>query len=88
MKTMLNFLIKVKIGFNILHVVFVLTRCSSIVTKLNTNELSLNTTAMVVHGVELYKDQTGVTAKMSASTYVVSVHFDGSTAHIRATGTI
>ncbi|XP_062245614.1 uncharacterized protein LOC133955001 [Platichthys flesus] len=53
---------------------------------LDTRELRLNTTAMVVHGWELTKDQTGVTAKMSASTFAVSVHFDGSIALIHLTG--
>ncbi|XP_060945044.1 alpha-tectorin-like [Limanda limanda] len=53
---------------------------------LDTRELRLNTTAMVVHGWELTKDQTGVTAKMSASNFTVSVHFDGSISHIHLTG--
>ncbi|XP_053295190.1 uncharacterized protein LOC128455550 [Pleuronectes platessa] len=53
---------------------------------LDTRELRLNTTAMVVHGWELTKDQTGVTAKMSASNFTVSVHFDGSITHIHLTG--
>ncbi|XP_062258103.1 uncharacterized protein LOC133966979 [Platichthys flesus] len=53
---------------------------------LDTRELRLNTTAMVVHGWELTKDQAGVTAKMSASNFTVSVHFDGSVSHIHLTG--
>nr|XP_019961041.1 PREDICTED: uncharacterized protein LOC109641134 [Paralichthys olivaceus] len=53
---------------------------------LDNRELTLNTTAMVVHGVELSKDRTGVTAKMSAFNYTVSVHFDGSITQIHLTG--
>ncbi|XP_060940565.1 alpha-tectorin-like [Limanda limanda] len=53
---------------------------------LDTRELRLNTTATVVHGWELTRDQTGVTAKMSASNFTVSVHFDGSITHIHLTG--
>lgn len=55
--------------------------------KLNNKLLVLNTTAAVVHGVELNEDQTGVTAKISASNYTVSVLFDGNTAQIHMTGT-
>ncbi|XP_035030545.2 alpha-tectorin [Hippoglossus stenolepis] len=53
---------------------------------LDTRELRLNTTAMLVRGVELTKDQTGVTAKMSAFNFTVSVHFDGSITHVHLTG--
>ncbi|XP_077960162.1 uncharacterized protein LOC120825702 isoform X2 [Gasterosteus aculeatus] len=42
--------------------------------------LDLNTTAQLVHGVELSKDQTGVTAKLPSSK--MTVVFDGNTAHV------
>ncbi|XP_059199281.1 alpha-tectorin-like [Centropristis striata] len=54
--------------------------------QLNDKVLTLNTTAQVVHGVELSKDQTGLTAKISASNYTVSVFFDGYTTSIHMTG--
>ncbi|GAA6219139.1 alpha-tectorin-like [Lates japonicus] len=54
--------------------------------RLNNKVLMLNTTAQVVHGVELTKDQTGVTAKISASNYTVSVLFDGTTTLIHMKG--
>lgn len=54
--------------------------------QLNNKLLALSTTPAVFHGVELFKDQTGVTAKMSASKYTVSVVFDGTTAQIHMTG--
>ncbi|XP_068429168.1 alpha-tectorin-like [Clinocottus analis] len=54
--------------------------------QLDDKVLTLNATAQVVHGVELSRDQTGVTAKISTSNYTVSVHFDGYTTHIHMTG--
>ncbi|XP_029315301.1 alpha-tectorin-like [Cottoperca gobio] len=54
--------------------------------QLNDEVLMLNATAQMVHGVELSRDQTGVTAKISASNYMVSVLFDGYTALIHMTG--
>uniref|UniRef100_A0A3Q1FLP2 Alpha-tectorin-like n=1 Tax=Acanthochromis polyacanthus TaxID=80966 RepID=A0A3Q1FLP2_9TELE len=54
--------------------------------QLNNTVLTLTATAQVVHGVELSKDRTGVTAQISASNYTVSVHFDGDTALIHMTG--
>ena len=54
--------------------------------KLNNKLLELNATATVYHGVELYKDQTGVTAKISASNHMISVLFDGNMAQIDMTG--
>ncbi|XP_068586064.1 von Willebrand factor-like [Cebidichthys violaceus] len=42
--------------------------------------LNLNTTAQLLHGVELSKDQTGVTAKIPSSN--MTVFFDGNTAHV------
>ncbi|XP_073330033.1 alpha-tectorin-like [Pagrus major] len=54
--------------------------------QLNDRELTLNTTAQVVHDVELYRDQTGLTAKISASNHTLSVHFDGNTAQIHMRG--
>uniref|UniRef100_A0A3Q1BKT2 ZP domain-containing protein n=1 Tax=Amphiprion ocellaris TaxID=80972 RepID=A0A3Q1BKT2_AMPOC len=53
--------------------------------QLNNTVLTLTATAQVVHGVELSKDRTGVTAKISASNYTVSVHFDSDTALIHMT---
>ncbi|XP_017297448.1 uncharacterized protein LOC108251609 [Kryptolebias marmoratus] len=40
----------------------------------------------MVHGMELSRDQKGVTAKIKASNYTVAVIFDGSTAIIHLTG--
>ncbi|XP_071338816.1 alpha-tectorin-like isoform X2 [Trachinotus anak] len=54
--------------------------------QLNDTVVMLNATAQVVHGVELSKDQTGVTAKISGSNYTVSVLFDGSIALIHMAG--
>ncbi|XP_054480146.1 alpha-tectorin-like [Anoplopoma fimbria] len=42
--------------------------------------LTLNTTTLLVHGVELSKDQTGVIARMPFSN--MTVFFDGNTAHV------
>lgn len=61
---------------------------SSVVMKLNDKVLTVNTTVQVVHGMELSKDQTGVTAKISNSNHTVSVHFDGYTAVIQLTGKV
>lgn len=61
---------------------------SSAVMKLNDKVLTVNTTVQVVHGMELSKDQTGVTAKISNSNHTVSVHFDGYTAVIQLTGKV
>ncbi|KAG8000944.1 Alpha-tectorin [Nibea albiflora] len=55
--------------------------------QLNGKVLMVNTTAQVVHGVMLSRDQTGVIAKISASNNMVSVHFDGYTAQIHIKGT-
>ncbi len=55
--------------------------------KLNDKVLTLNDTTLVVHSVELFKDQRGVTAKISASNHTVSVLFDGYTTIIHMTGT-
>ncbi|XP_042349986.1 alpha-tectorin-like [Plectropomus leopardus] len=54
--------------------------------RLDDKVLTLNTSAQVVRGVELSRDHTGVTAKISASNYTVSVHFDGFTALMHMTG--
>lgn len=54
--------------------------------KLNDTDVTLNTT-LVVQGVELSRDQTGVTAKISATNQTVSIHFDGTTALIHMKGT-
>lgn len=54
--------------------------------QLNNTVLTLNATAQVFHGVELSKDPTGVTAKISASNYTVFVLFDGDTTLIHMTG--
>lgn len=55
--------------------------------QLNDTTLTLNSSVQEVHGVELYKDQTGVTAKVSLTDYNTSVFFDGNTAHISVTST-
>ncbi|KAL7384913.1 hypothetical protein ABVT39_011140 [Epinephelus coioides] len=54
--------------------------------RLNDKVLTLNATAQVVHGVELSRGRSGVTAKISASNHMVSVLFDGYTALIHMTG--
>ncbi|XP_045919973.1 IgGFc-binding protein-like [Micropterus dolomieu] len=55
---------------------------------LDKNTLTLNSKAQLVHGVELSKDQTGVTAKVVLANKVVLVFFDGNTAqiHLKAPG--
>lgn len=54
--------------------------------QLDNETMTLNATAQLVHGVELSKDQTGVTAKMSHLNYTVTVFFDGYTAQIHIKG--
>ncbi|XP_041857948.1 alpha-tectorin-like [Melanotaenia boesemani] len=54
--------------------------------QLDDTLLMLNATAQLVHGVELSKDQTGVTVKITDSNYNLSVLFDGFTAIIHMTG--
>ncbi|XP_051269913.1 alpha-tectorin-like [Dicentrarchus labrax] len=54
--------------------------------QLDNVTMTLNTTAQVVHGVELSKNKTGVSAKMSNSNYTVTVFFDGYTAQIHIKG--
>lgn len=50
--------------------------------QLNDTTLTLNSSVQEVHGVELSKDHTGVTARVALTDYNTSVHFDGNTAHI------
>ncbi|KAK2899436.1 hypothetical protein Q8A73_012565 [Channa argus] len=54
--------------------------------QLDDTTLTLNSSTQLVHGVELSKDQTGVTVKVSLSNYTTSVFFDGYTAQISLTG--
>lgn len=54
--------------------------------QLKDEELSLSSTPLKRHGVELSKDQTGVTAKVVHSKYTTSIFFDGYTAQIHMTG--
>ncbi|KAF3698203.1 Alpha-tectorin Precursor [Channa argus] len=57
--------------------------------RLNNTMLTLNSSTQLVHGVELSKDQTGVTAKVSLPSYrgyTVSVFFDGYTAEMTFNG--
>uniref|UniRef100_UPI0037E8F125 alpha-tectorin-like n=1 Tax=Semicossyphus pulcher TaxID=241346 RepID=UPI0037E8F125 len=54
--------------------------------KLNGQALTLNATAQMFKGVELSKDQAGVTAKISTATHMVSVFFDGDKTQIQMTG--
>lgn len=61
--------------------------CPLSLFKLNGKELMLNNSAQVDHDVELSRDQTGLTAKISASNHTLSVHFDGNTAQIHMRGT-
>ncbi|XP_067458894.1 alpha-tectorin-like [Thunnus thynnus] len=54
--------------------------------QLNDTKLSLSSTPVEHHGVQLSKDQTGVTAKLVHSNYNTSIFFDGYTAQIHMTG--
>ncbi|XP_044039836.1 alpha-tectorin-like isoform X3 [Siniperca chuatsi] len=54
--------------------------------QVDNSVLTLNSSAQLVKGVELSKDQTGVTAKLLISGYNTTVFFDGNTAQIRFTG--
>lgn len=51
------------------------------------NDTEVTDMANPVHGVELSKDQTGVTAKISNSNNMMTVFFDGYTAQIHIKGT-
>ncbi len=55
--------------------------------QLNNTMMTLNATTQLNHGVELSKDQTGVTAKISHLNYMMTVFFDGYTAQIHIKGT-
>ncbi|XP_034418423.1 alpha-tectorin-like [Cyclopterus lumpus] len=55
--------------------------------QLDDKVLTLNARAQLVHGIELSRDQTGVTAKISVSNYTASILFDGYTTLIHVTGT-
>lgn len=72
-------------GFVVFDRVF-LPLCPSAVMQLDNTKLSLDS-PQVRHGVELSKNQTGVTAKLVHSNYSTSVFFDGFTAQIHMTGT-
>ena len=61
--------------------------CPSAVMQLKDKDLSLSSTPVKHHGVELSKDQTGVTAKVVHSKFTTSIFFDGYTAQIHMTGT-
>ncbi|XP_063324261.2 uncharacterized protein LOC134622880, partial [Pelmatolapia mariae] len=50
--------------------------------QLDDSTLTLSSSPQLVHGVQLSKDQTGVTAKLSLSNLTISVFFDGYTAQI------
>ncbi|XP_014185791.2 uncharacterized protein LOC102302538 [Haplochromis burtoni] len=50
--------------------------------QLDDSTLTLSSSSQLVHGVQLSKDQTGVTAKLSLSNLNISVFFDGDTAQI------
>ncbi|XP_039461615.1 pancreatic secretory granule membrane major glycoprotein GP2-like [Oreochromis aureus] len=54
--------------------------------QLDDSTLTLSSSPQLVHGVQLSKDQTGVTAKLSLSNLIISVFFDGDTAQIRLEG--
>nr|XP_061799782.1 uromodulin-like [Nerophis lumbriciformis] len=54
--------------------------------KINGEVLAVYATPKVVHGVEISKVQNGVTAKILASNYTLSVFFDGNTAQIHLIG--
>ncbi|XP_006808626.1 alpha-tectorin-like [Neolamprologus brichardi] len=54
--------------------------------QLDDTTLTLSSSPQLVHGVQLSKDQTGVTAKLSLSNLIISVFFDGYTAQILLQG--
>ncbi|XP_047457645.1 alpha-tectorin-like [Mugil cephalus] len=54
--------------------------------QVNNKNVMLSATTQVVYGVELSKDRTGVTAKITSSNYSISILFDGYTALIHMTG--
>ncbi|XP_063767731.1 alpha-tectorin-like [Eleginops maclovinus] len=54
--------------------------------KLNKQTLTLDATATVVHGMELSKDESGVTAKTSHLNHNLTVFFDGYTALMHIEG--
>uniref|UniRef100_A0A668VTB8 ZP domain-containing protein n=1 Tax=Oreochromis aureus TaxID=47969 RepID=A0A668VTB8_OREAU len=54
--------------------------------QLDDSTLTLDSSSQLVHGVQLSKDQTGVTAKLSLSNLNISVFFDGDTAQIHLEG--
>ncbi|XP_019215758.1 alpha-tectorin [Oreochromis niloticus] len=54
--------------------------------QLDDSTLTLSSSPQLVHGVQLSKDQTGVTAKLSLSNLTISVFFDGDTAQIHLEG--
>ncbi|XP_026225035.1 uncharacterized protein LOC113168243 [Anabas testudineus] len=56
------------------------------VVKLDDSVLTLNSSAQLVHGVELSKNQSGVTANISLPNYTTLVFFDGYTAQITLKG--
>ncbi|CAI5660852.1 unnamed protein product [Oreochromis niloticus] len=51
--------------------------------QLDDSTLTLSSSSQLENGVQLSKDQTGVTAKLSLSNLTISVFFDGDTAQIR-----
>ncbi|XP_070786265.1 alpha-tectorin-like [Enoplosus armatus] len=54
--------------------------------RLDNTTLTLSSSAQMFHGVELSKDQAGVTAKVVTSNYTTTVFFDGNTAQIHLRG--
>uniref|UniRef100_A0A3P9DT84 Alpha-tectorin n=1 Tax=Maylandia zebra TaxID=106582 RepID=A0A3P9DT84_9CICH len=54
--------------------------------QMDDSTLTLSSSSQLVHGVQLSKDQTGVTAKLSLSNLIISVFFDGNTAQILLEG--
>uniref|UniRef100_A0A3Q1I5Q5 ZP domain-containing protein n=1 Tax=Anabas testudineus TaxID=64144 RepID=A0A3Q1I5Q5_ANATE len=56
------------------------------VVKLDDSVMTLNSSAQLVHGVELSKNQSGVTANISLPNYTTLVFFDGYTAQITFKG--
>ena len=59
--------------------------CASAVMQLGDTELSLGSSPLLRHGVELSKDQTGVTAQLMG--FNISMFFDGDIAQIHLRGT-
>lgn len=57
--------------------------CPSAVMQINDQVQALNSTVQLAHGVELWKDQRGVSARIVFPN--MTIFFDGNTAHVSGT---